>query len=454
MATTPDSKDLGLSILGLGVQYPPHSLKYDALDILSKKYHPESPAMQKVLAINRYTGIDTRSSIGTPSHPLVNQTSPPTIAELHQTFHQDGIPLAVSACQKALSEAHLPPTAITHLVSTTCTDSSNPGYDHYVAKSLGLPPSTQKVLLHGVGCAGGLTALRTAANLCLGHSFRGLPARILVLALEVSTTMVRSELESIAKLQETRIGICLFSDCASAVVLSNSISDSNSEPPPPPPIYSLLSYHQDTIPDTEADLGFDVDPLGWKVILSPRVPSLTKSILRPSYDALLASSSPAQQRQLLEEGYAEPKDFDWAMHPGGATILSGAEKALGITPQHMRASYDTYINHGNSSSATIFSVLDRLRHKDMDGMTPDGRGAREMVVGAAFGPGICVEMCLLRRNLVAGSARKGMETPPETESEGSEGGDAVSSSGGEEGAGKEGVEEAFISQALESVELD
>ncbi|KAK4164561.1 putative chalcone synthase [Cladorrhinum sp. PSN259] len=446
MAATPESKELGLSILGLGVQYPAHSLKASAVETLSKKYHPESPAMKKVLSINRYTGIDQRSSIGDPSHPLVNQPSPPTISEIHQTFHSDGIPLAVSACQKALSEAHLQASSITHLVSTTCTDSANPGYDHYVAKSLGLSTSVQKALLHGVGCAGGLTALRTAANLCLGHSFRGLPARILVLALEVSTILVRSELESIAELQETRIGVCLFSDCASAVVLSNNIPDSNSEPLPPP-IYSLLSYHQSVIPDTEEDLGFDVHPLGWKVILSPRVPGLTKSILQPSYDALM-ESSPA-----LPEEYVEPKDFDWAMHPGGATILTGAESALNITPQHMRASYDTYINHGNSSSATIFSVLDRLRQKDMDGMTPDDRGAKEMVVGCAFGPGIAVEMCLLKRNLgLIDVKRRGMETPPETESEGSEGGDGIQ--GNEEDVEKKEGEEEFISQALESVELD
>lgn len=105
------------------------------------------------------------------------------------------------------------------------------------------------------------------------------------------------------------------------------------------------------------------------------------------------------------------------MHPGGATILSGAERALDITPEHMRASYDTYINHGNSSSATIFSVLDRLRTKDMDALAPGAR-VRDLVVACAFGPGIAVEMCLLKRNLgVRGIS--GLQTPPETESEAS-----------------------------------
>lgn len=115
-------------------------------------------------------------------------------------------------------------------------------------------------------------------------------------------------------------------------------------------------------------------------------------------------------------------DFDWAMHPGGATILTGAERVLDISSEHMRASYDTYINHGNSSSATIFSVLNRLRSKDMDALAPGGQ-IRDYVVGCAFGPGISVEMCMLKRNLAHGTKLdiSGLQTPPETESEGSDG---------------------------------
>lgn len=162
--------------------------------------------------------------------------------------------------------------------------------------------------------------------------------------------------------------------------------------------------------------------IGWKVILSPRVPKIAADAVSPSYHALL-SNLPS-----LPASYSSPAEFDWALHPGGATILTGVEKAMDISPEHMRASYDTYMKHGNSSSATIFSVMDRLRCKDMDGLTPGGRGPKEMVVGCAFGPGIAVEMCLLKRNLGHvkrewnGGAQSGVGgevTPPLTESEGS-----------------------------------
>ncbi|XXG96080.1 hypothetical protein Hte_002357 [Hypoxylon texense] len=411
-------------------------------------------SMQKVLSINKFTGIDTRSSIGTSDHPVVNQPEAPSIAELHKVFISDGIPLAIEASRKAIAEAGIDISQITHIVSTTCTDSANPGFDHFVAKGLGITHQVEKVLLHGVGCAGGLATLRTAANLALGHSMRRKPARILCVTLEVSTTMVRSELNSIDGLQETRIGACLFSDCASALVLSNGIGLPTAEP-----IYELLGWDHKILPDTETDLGFDVDPVGWKVVLSPRVPKLATEVLKPSFVELL-ESVPA-----LPAEYQEAHDFDWAMHPGGLTILTGAEKVMGISPEHMRASYDRYMNHGNSSSATIFSVMDRLRSKDMDAVAPEGR-VRDYVVGCAFGPGIAIEMCMLKRN----AGRRGMQTPPETDSEASrsevgEDVDWASVESRESIPGTPGstntqgerslvLDDVFINEALASVELD
>jgi type III polyketide synthase len=168
------------------------------------------------------------------------------------------VKLSVAACRKALDQWGGELSEITHVVATTCTNSANPGYDHYVVKELGLNTSIEKVLLHGVGCSGGLNALRTAANIALGASYRQKPARILVLACEISSTLVRSELDSIHKDQEVRIGVTLFSDCASAVVLGNGFSDRYDEVP----LLELLDWDHRIIDGTEKDLGFDVDPLG------------------------------------------------------------------------------------------------------------------------------------------------------------------------------------------------
>lgn len=78
------------------------------------------------------------------------------------------------------------------------------------------------------------------------------------MALEISSLLVRSELDSVHELQETRIGVTLFSDCASVCVLSNGIGATGEEES----VYDLLGWEHMIIPDTEHDLGFDVDPLG------------------------------------------------------------------------------------------------------------------------------------------------------------------------------------------------
>lgn len=184
------------------------------------------------------------------------------------------------------------------------------------------------------------------------------------------------------------------------------------------------------------------------MVLSPRVPKLAAGAVAPTFNDLI-STLPS-----LPPNYRAAVDFDWALHPGGATILTGVERAMTITPEHMRASYDTYISHGNSSSATVFSVMDRLRQKDMDELAPDGK-VKEFVVGCAFGPGIAIEMCMMKRNLahVRRVLVGGEVTPPETESEGSrsEGEDNGTTLNEklEEQAGKD-----TLSEALNGVDLD
>ncbi len=44
MAAQDSFGDLGLSVLGLGTQYPPHALKPDSLELLSRRYYTETPS--------------------------------------------------------------------------------------------------------------------------------------------------------------------------------------------------------------------------------------------------------------------------------------------------------------------------------------------------------------------------------------------------------------------------
>jgi len=92
-------------------------------------------------------------------------------------------------------------------------------------------------------------------------------------------------------------------------------------------------------------------------------------------------------------------------------------------------------------------VLDRLRQKDMDSPTycPGGRSPRDHIITAAFGPGICVEMAVLKRNLKyvgGGGVGGGLVTPPDSER----------GNGSGEVSGTD--EDGSLEEALNGVELD
>ncbi|KAL8908902.1 MAG: hypothetical protein Q9171_005245 [Xanthocarpia ochracea] len=264
----------GLWLTGIGTQYPPYLSTIDKFETYVKRfYDSDNQGIKKLLEISRNTGIETRSTIRSFESGLgSNRRTPSDVSEQDALFRKAGVDLTVQACRKALREWGGSFDEITHTVGVTCTNTGNPGYDLLVAQKLQLRHDLDRTLLHGVGCAGGLAALRAAAQLACGASLRRRPARILVHA--------------------------------------------------------------------------------------------------------------------LRENELSAKDFDWALHPGGLSILEGAQRSMHLSKDQLRASYEIYRTHGNSSSPTVLRVLDKLR-KMGDG--------RENIVAAAFGPGLAIEMAMLKR---------------------------------------------------------
>ncbi|KAF7357448.1 hypothetical protein MSAN_01340900 [Mycena sanguinolenta] len=369
-----------LKITGFGTVYPPNLAPTADLEKLAYKWHQPSPALDKVLAINRRTGIKTHSLI----YPLLDLPAPASIKEVSEIFLKEGLPLAISASRRAISEACLAADEITHVVATTCTNSSNPGFDFFLAQELDLRPNVEKVLLHGVGCAGGLAGLRLAASLCQAAAWRGQPAHVLVIACEITSSMKRNELERISCDQQVRIGVTLFGDGASALILSLDAGNIAPQHKFPKGIYELINWSHLTVPDSAMDLRVDVDASGFKPTLSARIPSLTAPCTPLLYSTLLES---LPDKSALSTLPSTPQDFDWAIHPGGAAVLSAIQAEMSLDRDHMKASWDVYENHGNTSSVSVLTVLDSLRREP----------GKEWVMSAAFGPGVAAEGVLLKR---------------------------------------------------------
>jgi 3-oxoacyl-[acyl-carrier-protein] synthase III len=121
--------------------------------------------------------------------------------------------------------------------------------------------------------------------------------------------------------------------------------------------------------------------------MTKEVPKTAVSAI-PSMFAHVSKTCRSSDKQRPDRTKHNPNDFDWAIHPGGAAILQGAQQTLDLTDDHIRASLETYHSCGNSSSPTVLIVLDRLRSM--------GQG-RDNVVATSFGPGMTIEMCMMTR---------------------------------------------------------
>jgi predicted naringenin-chalcone synthase len=80
----------------------------------------------------------------------------------------------------------------------------------------------------------------------------------------------------------------------------------------------------------------------------------------------------------------------YAIHPGGAKILSACEEALSITKHDNRYAYEVLRNFGNMSSATILFVLKNL----INDISADEQN--KTVLSCAFGPGLTIHAMLLK----------------------------------------------------------
>ncbi|KAM0207920.1 hypothetical protein ACHAQD_011831 [Fusarium lateritium] len=368
-------------IVGLGHHYPPYINGFkDIEEYLAKFCDTKTPAVRKLLQVNQNSGIKERPNIISRDDPLFNRSEPPTISELDSVFRTRAVDLAARACKKAIAEWKGKVSQITHTVAATGTNAGSPGYDLLVNERLGICPEAQRMLLSGIGCAGGLATIRTAATIANDATLRGRPACVLGFTCDVTSTNIRCDLKMISENpEEVRASMALFSDASAAFVICNSLGlgvNRNA-------VYTVLDWENSMIPGTQSDENCLIDPLGFRSFMSPNLPVIIKSAVIPLFERLIARNAwqiPKDEQKLAAT------DFDWIMHPAGLAVLDGVQQNLNLQDGQMRASFDVFENKGNSAGPTVLIVLDSLRKMgDM----------RENIVACSFGPGVCAEMTAL-----------------------------------------------------------
>ncbi len=366
---------MSFAILGLGTAVPPTVIDQREALLIAKSLCCRTDEHATWLpTMYGHTGIEQRHLILGPDvvRDVLNGTahsgSPflptgkpddrgPTTAERMRHYIAGAAPLALRAARQALEYSAVAARDFTHLITVSCTGFHAPGVDIALIRGLELPAGVQRTHVGYMGCHGALNGLRVARAFTDAEP----GARVLLCAVELCCLHYHYGWDP-----QRMVANALFADGAAAVVGAAA---------GPPDLWRVAASGSCVFPDSTDAMTWTVGDHGFEMTLSKRVPRLIAENLRGWMEGWLAS----QGLGLAEVG-------SWAIHPGGPRILEGVAEALALRPEQTAASREVFARHGNMSSPTVLFILDRLR----------GQRAPRPCVALGFGPGLAVEVALLR----------------------------------------------------------
>lgn len=380
---------MSLRIAGLGLAVPEHAVTQSEAADLMVTFLRGNGRARAIHALHAHSGIRKRHSVlleaaeGTPGSrqsffaPARDDDDlGPATAERMRVFEASAPPLLARAAGAALTDAGLGPEEITHLVTVSCTGFFAPGLDMSLVERLGIPNTVQRTHVGFMGCHGALNGLRVASSFVGAHP----DARVLLGAVELCTLHLAYGWDP-----EAMVANALFSDGAAAAVgvrgrwagdrERGSEGDGSGGNGKRRRGWEVIASGTFLIPDSKDAMSWRIGDHGFRMTLSPRVPSLVQAHVGAWLRGWLA-----------ERGVAMGDVRSWAVHPGGPRVLTAFGRSVGLGPEAFAASREVLAEFGNMSSATLLFILHRLREA----------GAETPLVALAFGPGLAVEAALLR----------------------------------------------------------
>lgn len=350
------------SILSLATAVPAHRLTAETgLAMAVRHGGTDERARRRLHAIHRHSTVEGRQVV------LGEDVSPngsarfyggeaPTTGERLVRYSREAGPLALSAARPALDRAGLSPSAITHLVTVSCTGFDSPGVDFDLVGGLGLPASVRRLHVGFMGCHGLLNGLMAATAIAGADS----AARVLVVAVELCSLHFQYGYHD-----ERSTANALFADGAAAMVVGG---DATSAP------LRVRSSFSRVLTGTSDLMSWRIGDDGFVMGLSAEVPRRLREVL-----------GGAMAEGLGECGLRPGDVAGWAVHPGGPRILDAVRDALHLGAEQLAVSRAILREFGNMSSPTVAFVLERVLAEGCEGP----------VVALAFGPGLALEALVL-----------------------------------------------------------
>ena len=360
-------------IVSIGTAVPPTRIAQAvARDIFAAQEGADRLARRRIQAVFDASAIEQRHTVlaefaspgAAPDDAAFVDTGgrllSPTTGARNQRFIVSAPELTAAAARTALADGGIDPSAVTHVVTVSCTGLFAPGPDYRLVRDLGLRPTVERCHLGFIGCAAALPALRVASALAASRP----DAVVLVVCTELCTLHLRPSNDP-----QQIVAASVFADGAAAAIVTADPAAGN------PGGLDLDRFGTALTDEGETDMVWTIGDNGFEMILSAEVPRIIGREIQGAVGRFLGDDAPPEV---------------WAVHPGGRSVLDRVESGLDLPPDALAASRAVLRDFGNMSSATILFILASLLRDDD---VPDG--AR--VAGLAFGPGLTVESALMTR---------------------------------------------------------
>ncbi|RRB03993.1 type III polyketide synthase [Larkinella rosea] len=333
---------------------------------------------RRLMALFSHTKIDTRYSVlpdySRPNgqftfYPNTLDPKPfPTVGQRMEIYRREAVPLALQAIRACLADyPEFSLQSLTHLVVVSCTGFYAPGPDIDLVEALGLPGTTQRLLIGFMGCYGALNGLKAADAIVRADP----DAHVLVVCVELCTLHFQKSDRPVDWLANA-----LFGDGAAAVLIQSRARIDQS--------FAVQSFYSDLLPEGRDEMAWTIRDWGFDMTLTAKVPA----IIQRSIAVLL--------ERLLNRNKLTISQVDYfALHPGGRRILEVIEAQLNIEPEKSRFAFEVLSRYGNMSSATILFVLKAIWNELADSQADVPNRPFHQISGIAFGPGLTIESMLL-----------------------------------------------------------
>ncbi len=266
---------------------------------------------------------------------------------------------AVNDCLSQLDDLDI--ARISHIVTFSCTGMYAPGLDIQLVERLALNKNVERTCVNFMGCYAAINAIKSAYYISKAEP----DAVVLIVGIELCTLHYQKN-----ETEDQIVANALFADGAAAAIISAAPISRTDDAP----VLALDSFYAEFESAGKEEMAWRIGDHGFDLKLSAYVPDLIERNIRTIMEKIF------ERADLTQEDISF-----YALHPGGVSILEACEKALGISKEQNKHSYDVLRDHGNMSSVTILFVLKQymkeLRRSD----------AGKKLLAYAFGPGLTME---------------------------------------------------------------